>query len=399
MTVAVRRFINVRTALVAAIVVLLGVLAWLGWLFVRMESRPSVVRIGQDGMSWVRSLYGYGTAEDAQFAYPYAVAIGPNGDVYGADPMRARVLVFSRFGEFKRLVHTGAGGTGPGQFIRPEAIEVDGLGNLYIADSRAKKVIVFDEGGVFLREWAVPTSPRGIAVDAGEVYVLGEGQVHVYNLAGAMVRQFGSRGKAPGQIDAYMGIAARDGRIYVADAYNRRIQAFDTNGTLAWANPSVTTTESAIPGTGTVETQSEFAWDLPQDLTFDGAGNLVVADAFRFQLVVVDPDDGSVVGAYGDVGRDDGEFYYPTGVAYDPVRDWFAVADTQNKRVQIVRVPGTTTSPASTAAQRVAASSTRYLAVPVFLLVALLAFSVYRWVRWNRSEVTNGASASGVDMA
>src|SRR5580698_9716947 len=32
---------------------------------------------------------------------------------------------------------------------------------------------------------------------------------------------------------------------------------------------------------------------------------------------------------------------YPTGIAYDKTRDWFAVADTSNNRVQIIRLPGT----------------------------------------------------------
>lgn len=379
-----RRLLNLRVLLIAAIVVLLGVLVVLGVLFARMERQPGIVRVKQDGLEWVRSMYGFGNAAEEQFSYPYSVAIGPNGDVYGTDPMGARIFVFSRFGEFKRLVHTAGGGTGEGQFVRPEAIHVDERGDLYIADSWAKKIIVFDDEGAYLREWPVPSSPRGITVDGGEVFVLGEGSVYVYNLAGAEIRQFGSRGKQPGQIDAYQGIAVRDGMVYIADAYNRRIQCFDARGTLAWANPSTVETGSAIPSTHTAEVPDGFAWDLPQDLTFDGAGNLVVADAFRFQLVVIDPDDGSVVGMYGDIGRDDGEFYYPTSVAYDADRDWFAVADTQNKRLQIVRLPGTTAEPARTAVARMAVSPSRYLGIPVALLVAILAFAIYRWVRWSK---------------
>jgi len=50
---------------------------------------------------------------------------------------------------------------------------------------------------------------------------------------------------------------------------------------------------------------------------------------------------------FGDYGQTDGLFAYPTGVSYDPTRDWFAVADTANNRVQILRLPESGGNPAS----------------------------------------------------
>ncbi len=382
----------IRGILIAAVLVLLGMLVALGFLFVKAETPPGVQIIEDTGMEWVRSIYGFGPSAEEQFAHPYSVAIGSNGDMYATDPERARILVFARGGDFKRIVHTGAGGTAQGMFQRPESIALDPQDNLYIADSWANKVIVFDPQGEFVREWKTPGQPRGIAVDGGQVYVLGEGRVLVYNLAGAELRQFGTRGKKPGQIDAYQGIEVRNGRVYIADSYNRRIQAFDTQGTLAWSNPSTTTPVASIDSSHVADATSAVLWDLPQDLTFDGKGNLVVADAFRFQLVVVDPDNGSIIGAYGDVGATDGEFYYPTSVAYDPDRDWFVVADTQNQRLQVVRLPGTTDSPLLPSARRIEASPWRYVVAPVIGLVLLLLFAVYKWIRWGRAGRQDMAS-------
>lgn len=380
----VNRFGAPRIALAFAILVLLGVLVFLGIQFMKVAEPPGVVHLQSSGMEWVRSIYGYGSTPEDQLETPYSVAIGPKGDIFVAEPTKAQVVRFSPFGEFKSIVRTSPAGRGQGQFIRPESIAVDTNGDLYIADSWANKVIVFDSANRYVREWQVPSQARGITVSDGEVYVLGVGRVYVYNLAGAQVRQFGSRGKKPGQIDAYQGIAVGNGRVYIADSYNRRIEAFDEHGTLAWSAPSTAATTTSFETTQVTE-QTTFEWDLPQDLCLDGTGNLVVADAFLFQLVAVNAKDGSVMGSYGDFGNQDGEFFYPTSVAYDPVRDWFAVADTQNNRVQIVRLPKTSSSPVATAVRRIESSATRYLLVPVLLLLTLLVVSVVQWIRWGRA--------------
>ncbi len=372
----------VRGVLVATVVVLLVVLVVLSVLFAKVVAPPGVVEDPRAKMEWVRSIYGFGPSADEQFAHPYSVAIGSNGDIYATDPERARILVFARHGDFKRIIHTGAGGMTEGMFQRPESIALDAKDDLYIADSWANKIIVFNSGGGYVREWAVPWQPRGITVDAGEVYVLGPGRVFVYDLDGNELRQFGSRGSKPGQIDAYQGIAVRDGRVYIADSYNRRIQSFGTQGTLDWSNPETATPTPSVEDSHTTEAPT---WDLPQDLTFDGKGNLVVADAFKFQLVVVDPDNGDIIASYGDVGADDGEFYYPTSVAYDPARDWFVVADTQNQRLQVVRLPGTTDEPFLTSARRIESSPARYALPSLVALGLLFVFAIYKWIALSRA--------------
>lgn len=91
---------------------------------------------------------------------------------------------------------------------------------------------------------------------------------------------------------------------------------------------------------------------LPSGMTMDGSGRIVLVDPFRFRIAVVDPKTKDIArepgsngrpgrqAFYGDQGSADGFFNYPTGIAYDKTRDWFAVADTFNNRVQIVRIPG-----------------------------------------------------------
>ncbi|MHB9003611.1 MAG: NHL repeat-containing protein [Coriobacteriia bacterium] len=382
-----RKVVTARFWLIAAIVVLLGVLALLLRLFLEVADPPAIVKTQQGGMEWEQSIYGWGPADDQQFRAVYSVAVGPGGDIFATDPSQSRILVFSRFGEYKRTVQAVGDGTEPGQFKTPASIDVDNLGRLYVADSSARKIVVFDENGGFVREWTVATQARGVDVESGEVYVLGEGVIYVYDLSGSLLRQWGSRGKAPGQIDAYQGIAVHEDRVYLADAYNKRIQAFDTNGTLAWTNPETATASPSHEASAITEEDLPFGWDLPTDITVDGAGRLVVVDAFRFQIVVLEASGGSLIESYGDFGTAEGQFFYPTSIEFDSDRDRFIVADTQNRRVQIVTIPRSGGSGAvATALRRLEASPSRFLVIPAAVLLLIFVSALVQSWRWKRRD-------------
>lgn len=396
-----------RLALSIAVAVLLLLLIGLSIVFLRLltpSGTPMFQPSSTAGVEWVRSLYGFGPTADEQLLSPSSVAIAPNGEIYVTDPIRARVMVFGPDGGFRRLLHTGGGGVGPGQFARPEAIAIDRAGLVYIADSWAKKIIVFDRRGRFVREWPVQKQARGVSVSADKVYVLDVGKVLVFDKQGKLLSEFGQRGPGPGQIDAYQGIVARGGTIYVADSYNRRIQAFDEQGKLKWVmpagtasrvGPSVTSMGQKSDGSGTGQA-ADHAWQLPQDLTFDGYGRLVAVDAFAFQIDVIDPATGKVTNAYGEYGQADGQLFYPTSIAYDASRDWFAIADTQNNRVQIVRIPGSGPAGASLG-WRALSSPYRYLLMPLLLLLITLAATWYSYRRLTRSSAGQAAAEKPSD--
>lgn len=382
-----------RSLLAAAILVLVSLLGWLLVMFLRIQSeQPNLTIKAPNEIRWVHSLYGFGPTPDEQLLSPSSVAVAPDGRVYVTDPIRARVMVFNSSGGFVSLLHTGAGGYLEGQFIRPEAVAVDQQnGEVYIADSWAKKVIVFDATGLFVREMPVDVQARGVWVDDTRVYVLDQGKVIIYTHNGDRLLEFGVRGARPGELDAYLGITTdQAGRIYVADAFNQRLQCFDGDGSLIWANPEIPPRLSAtFEETPTPEQESGFAWDLPQDLCFDGAGRLIVVDAFRFELVVVDPKTGEVVERYGEFGRYDGQFYYPTSVAYDAQHDWFVVADTANDRAQVVRIPGSEGSPFAPVL-RVASSPWRYALLPALLMLAAAVLAVVSYVKMRRWSADAG---------
>ncbi len=77
------------------------------------------------------------------------------------------------------------------------------------------------------------TAPEGIDVDGdGMVYVAdsAEGVVHVLMSTGQGVRRIGAPGREAGQLDAPSDVEVDGGRVFVADAGNRRLQVFDAAG-------------------------------------------------------------------------------------------------------------------------------------------------------------------------
>jgi hypothetical protein len=116
-------------------------------------------------------------------------------------------------------------------------------------------------------------------------------------------------------------------------------------------------------------------------------------------LAVFNPKNGKLIAKYGEVGAEDGQFFYPVSVGYDPGRDWFTVADALNRRVEIVRIPGSSAGAAGTTASvsRALASPLRACLFPLLLLLlAVVTYIVVRFVR-RRRAVREASSTGSAD--
>lgn len=71
--------------------------------------------------------------------------------------------------------------------------------------------------------------PPDIAIDSnGLIYTVNNGKlISVFNSAGDLVNEFSQRGGAPGSINAAKGLSIHQGKLYVSDSFNHRIQKFD----------------------------------------------------------------------------------------------------------------------------------------------------------------------------
>lgn len=389
-------------ALGAVLILLLLVLCGLSYFFIRIlvpAGMPEQTG-SRSGMTWVRSIYGFGASADEQLLGPTAVAVAVDGTIYVTDPQRSRVLAFHPDGTFKGLIGGAGDGNAPGQLKRPSDVAVDADGLVYISDYASGRIVVFDQRFVYLREWNVPLS-LGMDVVDDTLYVRSGGEVVRYALDGTELGRFGKRGRGNGPVIEPAGGVTADGeRVYVADALNQCVKAFDQGGTLIWAAPERANAASETPAAASVissdaasANNTDIKVDLPQDVVVDGAGRLLAVDAFSFGILVIDPATGAIKDLLGEQGQDDGRFGYPSSIAYDATRDWFVVADTANNRVQIMRIGGSGGGTGASIA-RTLSSPFRVCAIPIgTLLLALVVIYVTR-KRRGRADAADRSSVA-----
>lgn len=306
----------------------------------------------QQGIQPVAMIEGPGKGEHPLFGRPMGAAFSPEGLLYVTDALYDRVCVFDSKGRF--LFEFGGRGIAkplpgaastwrPGLLNYPVGIDVDDDGLVFVADFRNDQVQVFSADGSFLRVFPDTKAPvgrgssgqdaRGIAVTdvsvrGNEVYATDAYQIFVFDREGRYKRQFGMPGTQPGGLNHPNGVAVGDGVVYVSDSNQSRVQAFTRDGNVLWTAGKPA--ESMHPTAA-----SDFG--LPRGLTLLEDGTLLVADAFQFAIVELSPD-GKVTARFGDQGEMPGQLMFPNDV--DALGNLVAIADKDNKRVQLVRLVG-----------------------------------------------------------
>ena len=259
-----------------------------------------------------------------QFNAPHGMAIAPDGSLYVADSNNHRIQKFDSDGKPVLTIgsYSGANNTNPapGTFNEPWGVAVGPDGSVYVADTWNHRIQKFDPSGKFLTMWGsagqtdanaggqpnVFWGPRDVAVDKeGRVYVTDTGnkRIQVFDSDGAFIAQFGGAGVQPGQLDEPVGLAvASDGNLVVDDTWNQRIQILTPDGNPVrqwqvegWLDQSVT--------------------DKPY-VAVDKNGNIYTVDPTGFRVLVFGPD-GTFKATFGDIGTDDKSFQLPIGIAVD----------------------------------------------------------------------------------
>lgn len=363
-----------RTMVAIVIVTILLLLSASALLFWVAKPVGTIARGDEaGGLEWVRSIYGWGDVESEQLLTPNDVAIAPDGTIWVTDQARGRVVAFNPDGSYKTLLHQGPVGSSPFSFEMPTSVAVDETGLIYVGELEGDAVTVLTEDNQVVRQYVVPDVSTVAARD-GRVVAGSRAGFIIFDTEGEVVRLVGERGSGDEQFDGVAGIAiAEDGTIFVADQYNNRISAYDRDGNRLWIREMGLPNNAGMNAWMSEEATAQAKMVLPARMTIDGAGRLVVADPFDFGLTVLDASNGDLIAKYGAMGAADGQFTYPNGVSYDPDRDWFAVADSANSRVQIVRLPDSGSAPLPTV-RRSLAGPLRTSLVPLLLtlLVAVL---------------------------
>jgi DNA-binding beta-propeller fold protein YncE len=224
-------------------------------------------------------------------ANPSPAGRGGRGANAPPKPQDAHVLKFSKTGNF--LLQIGkAGNVGTNDskdaLNKPAGIAVDDAANeVYVADGFGnKRIVVFDATtGAYKRQW------NGASQDAPFASV---GCVKI----------------------------AKDGKVYVCDRGNNKVEAFDKNGKLLTQGVVSPKTK----GTGSV-------WDIA--LSRDPQQQfLYVADGHDQKVFILRRDTLEVVSEFGDGGRYPGTFYSIGSVAVDSKGNIYTGENLEGKRVQ-----------------------------------------------------------------
>lgn len=260
---------------------------------------------------------------------PYAVAVH-RGRVFVSDSAQRYISVF----DFPAGRYYKIGEDEPGRIVKPLGIDVDASGVLYVADASARDVKVFSAEGAYLRsiggaKWfdrlsSVTVDPAGerlYVVDIGGVGSENH-RVRVFDAKGGRhLFDIGKRGAGPGEFNLPRDLAiGKEGRLYVVDSANFRIQVFSRDGAFL----------RSFGGLG--KQFGQFA--RPKEIAADAAGNVYVVDtAFgNFQIFNAEGELLLFVGERSE-RNGPGKYMLPSGIAVDEdgrvyvVDQWFRKVD------------------------------------------------------------------------
>ena len=209
---------------------------------------------------------------------------------------------------------------GKDAFLTPHGLTVDAENNIWVTDVQYHQVYKFSHDGeliMTLGEKSVPgwdkthfNQPTDVVVAPdGTIYVsdgYGNNRVAVFSTDGTFKFEWGSGGEDNGQFNLPHGIAMdANGRIYVADRSNSRLQVFKSDGTFidAWQSTEIGRPWGMAVGRDGV-------------LYVVDGGDPSPSGVQRSRIVKMDLS-GNVLGSFGSFGQYDGQMDWPHDVGVD----------------------------------------------------------------------------------
>ncbi|XP_065916038.1 tripartite motif-containing protein 2-like [Dysidea avara] len=170
---------------------------------------------------------------NGQFMRPLGVAFGHDGHLYLTDIDNLRVQKFDPNGDY--LLQFGSLGSGDGRLKHPLGIVVHN-GGVYVAECGGSRISVFQCGGQFRQTFGSGhlSYPHYITVtNNNQLLVANKGHhcISIFTLDGAYVGKFGEQGAGRGQLSSPTGITTdKYGFILVLECGNCCVSVFDKDG-------------------------------------------------------------------------------------------------------------------------------------------------------------------------
>ncbi len=254
-----------------------------------------------------------------ELAQPHDGAFSPDGKrIFVTDMANSLMRVLDA--ESLRLLGT----FGRGELSRPHDAEFDAAGRLLVADTGNDRIAIYAVDGAaakLIGEWKGLDNPEGVGVAPdGRVYVTntGAGSVGIFR-GGKLERTVGRYGSAAGEFSRPHDVEVdREGKVYVVDSGNHRVQVFDAE-------------MKHLATTG-----ADLKLNEPKYLAFDGE-RIWLADEYNHRILLLDRSlrPLGVLGS-GRRGRSATEFHKPEAVLARAPFVW--VIDTYNDRVLRLRI-------------------------------------------------------------
>lgn len=236
------------------------------------------------------------------FGEATAIEVNSRGHIFVFNRGDHKLLEFDAEGNFIKEI-----GAGNATFANPHGLKIDSEDNIWTTDIENHIIIKFSpEGkvlmvlgrkgiaGEFMGKWDYSTfdKPTDVAVAGnGDIFVAdgyGNSRVVKFNSKGELIKSWGSKGERAGQFKVPHTITIHQGKVYVGDRENKRIQIFDTDGNFIdqWIN-------TGYPYS--IKILGDHLYSI------DGVANKI----FKFDL------QGNKIEEYGSRGFDSGEMSLP----------------------------------------------------------------------------------------
>lgn len=309
------------------IVVLLLLLFALAVAYYLLTRPPAVEGQGERDRNFLFSIYGF---EGDLLRRPTGVGIDSQGNIHVADTGKRRIVEFDSEGNFIRVY--GEAGREALKLWSPIDVAVTPDGRSFVVDRGQSKLVEYDATGVAVRDISIEEPPSSIEIEGESMFVTTDSGVLIASLEGELQSGYVARGKEPGQFDRPAGVAVgEDGTLYIADSLNYRVQAISTQGEPLWQYGV------PIPADQAIQFDSEDRkFGLPASIAIDENGLIYVVDGLNSEVVVMNTE-GERIETIGDVGHEDGSFYYPDGIDYND--GVIVIADKFNDRVEVFQTP------------------------------------------------------------
>lgn len=247
----------------------------------------------------------FGEEQTETFEMPYGVAVDKSGRLYITDLGRVWVIDLKE----RRYSFIGTE-TGIGRLINPVGVATTSDGRVFVADTMADRVYVYRDGQVTgaIGHQGEFLGAGNIAIDEeGGLFYVSDTKKHIINVYSlhdySKIKTIGSRGSGKVEFNypTFM-TTDKEGRLYVVDSGNFRVQILDRQGNFIRTFGS--------PG----DSPGSFA--RPKGIAIDSEGHIYVVDAAYQNFQIFDLD-GHILLYVGKGGTEPGQFLLPAGIAID----------------------------------------------------------------------------------